>query len=139
MRQSPEAAWELTTERQVEMVLYPGTSLVKICSLPFHGLESQVHTSAVNSSDNSVNIKLGACIITNPTIPKTISARKAQARFHAPQFSGSREDLEGIGRFRIRPPEVMRKTLPERLEEVCLDKAVAAIVFHDFLCTENGG
>jgi hypothetical protein len=90
------------------------------------------HTSAVNSSDNSVNIKLGACIITNPTIPKTISARKAHARFLALQFSGSREDLEGIGRFRIRPLEVMRKTLPERLEEACLDKVVAVIVFPDF-------
>jgi hypothetical protein len=99
--------------------------------------ESQVHTFVVNSSDNSVNIKLGACIITNPTIPKTISARKAQARFHAHQFSGSREDLEGIGRFRIRPSEVMRKTLPERLEDECLDKVVAAIIFPDFLCTEN--
>ena len=81
-----------------------------------------------------MNIKLGACIITSPMIPKTISARKAPARFHALQFSGSREDLEGIGRFRMRPSEVIRKTLPERLEAY-FDEAVAAIVFPDLLRT----
>lgn len=52
---------------------------------------------------------------------KNIIVNKAVARFLGVQFRGSRGDLLGIGRLSIRPSEEMRKTLPERLDEACLD------------------
>ena len=52
---------------------------------------------------------------------KKIIVNKAEARFLGVQFRGSRGDLLGIGRLSIRPSEEIRKTLPERLDEACLD------------------
>jgi len=51
---------------------------------------------------------------------KTVVSR-AVARFLRLQFRGSRGDLLGIGRLSMRPSELMRKTLPERSAEQCLD------------------
>ena len=48
-------------------------------------------------------------------------ANKAVLRFLGLQFKGSRGDWLGIGRLSVRPSEVIRKTLPEKSEELCLD------------------
>jgi hypothetical protein len=80
-----------------------------------------MRTSAVNSFDKDPNTRLGPWTIQRPVTACRNSARMALARFHVFQFSGSRGDLVGIGRFNIRPSALIMKTLPERSPDACLD------------------
>lgn len=52
---------------------------------------------------------------------KKIMLNSAVTRLLGLQFKGSRGDRLGMGRLSIRPSELMRKTLPDRSEELCLD------------------
>jgi hypothetical protein len=52
---------------------------------------------------------------------KNMMVNKAVPRCVGLQFKGSLGDWLGIGRLSVRPSEVIRKTLPEKSEELCLD------------------
>ena len=52
---------------------------------------------------------------------KKVIVRKAVIRFLRLQFRGSRGEWLGIGRLSMRPSAAMRKTLPDRSEDACLD------------------
>jgi len=79
--------------------------------VPFKGI---VHTSDAYSWDSPASIKLGPCTSASPTMEKKIIDAKARTRLLKLQFSGSRGEVEGIGRLSMLPFAAMRKTLPER-------------------------
>lgn len=54
-------------------------------------------------------------------IEKKIIVKNAMARFLGLQLRGSRGELLGMGRLSMRPSEDMRKTLPDRSDDACLD------------------
>jgi hypothetical protein len=47
---------------------------------------------------------------------------KARVRFILLQFSGSRDDLVGMGSLSMRPSEEMRNTLPEKSRDSYLER-----------------
>jgi hypothetical protein len=88
--------------------------------LPFRRI---VHTSDAYSWDSPASIKLGPCTSASPTTEKKIIDTKARTRLLKLQFSGSRGEVEGIGRLSMLPFAAMRKTLPERSPDSGLGKA----------------
>lgn len=79
------------------------------------------HTLAGYSCSKAGNRRLTASVSTRPKDEKKTNARSAHARFFPVQLSGSRVELEGIGRRSIFPSADIRKTLPERSRDSCLD------------------